>query len=285
MAYEAGRSPSRLGNAGVAVLLAHNCSFSRSLSGGGLLVVLDVPAVGAGGGELAQLVTDHRLGDEPGTCLRPSCTAMVCPMMSGMIIDRRDQVLMTFLVPFSFCASHLLLRVVVDEGTLLQAAWHLVITCSNQRFLPDLRRRTIRRTARLVLVAGAASGLPHGDRVTATGGATLATTVRVVDRVHHHAADGRADALPPVAAGLAPVDVRLCSALPTSPTVARQRTSTMRISPDGNAGVASSCPRGRPAGCGHRRCGPSWRRHRDAVPRRAPWCRPGCCAAAGCCRA
>src|SRR6476659_4222502 len=63
---------------------------------------------------------------------------------------------------------------------------------------------------RLVLVPGAALRLaPRTDRVTTTGGAALATTVRVVDRVHHHTADGRADALPAVAAGLAPVDVRL----------------------------------------------------------------------------
>src|SRR5690625_4130942 len=37
-----------------------------------------------------------------GTCLRPSCTAIVCPRKSGTIIERRDQVLMTFFVPLSF---------------------------------------------------------------------------------------------------------------------------------------------------------------------------------------
>ncbi len=37
-----------------------------------------------------------------GTCLRPSWTAMVCPTISGMIVDRRDQVLMT---RFSPCRS------------------------------------------------------------------------------------------------------------------------------------------------------------------------------------
>ena len=42
-----------------------------------------------------------------------------------------------------------------------------------------------------------------------TGGLALTTTVRVVDRVHRDTADGRADALPAHAAGLAPVDVRL----------------------------------------------------------------------------
>ena len=45
--------------------------------------------------------------------------------------------------------------------------------------------------------------------MTTTGGLTLTTTVRVVDRVHRDTADGRADALPALAAGLAPVDVRL----------------------------------------------------------------------------
>src|SRR4029077_6054718 len=50
---------------------------------------------------------------------------------------------------------------------------------------------------------------PRSDGVTTTGGLTLTTTVRVVDRVHRDTADGRADALPAVAAGLAPVDVRL----------------------------------------------------------------------------
>jgi hypothetical protein len=45
-----------------------------------------------------------------GTCLRPSCTAIVCPSMSGMIVERRDQVLITFLEPFSFCTSTFLSR-------------------------------------------------------------------------------------------------------------------------------------------------------------------------------
>src|ERR1051325_10396033 len=40
-----------------------------------------------------------------GTCLRPSCTAIVWPIMAGTIIERRDHVLMTFLVPLSFCTS------------------------------------------------------------------------------------------------------------------------------------------------------------------------------------
>ena len=45
--------------------------------------------------------------------------------------------------------------------------------------------------------------------MTTTGGLALTTTVRVVNRVHRHTANGRADAQPALAAGLAPVDVAL----------------------------------------------------------------------------
>src|SRR5690606_26983734 len=44
---------------------------------------------------------------------------------------------------------------------------------------------------------------PRRDRMTATGGPAFTTTMRVVDRVHRDAADGRALAQPAVAAGLA----------------------------------------------------------------------------------
>src|SRR6185437_9523417 len=64
--------------------------------------------------------------------------------------------------------------------------------------------------AGLVGMAGAALGLaPGAHRVATTRGLPLTTTVRVVHRVHDHTTDRRALALPPHAAGLAPVDVRL----------------------------------------------------------------------------
>ena len=44
-----------------------------------------------------------------------------------------------------------------------------------------------------------------------TGGLTLTTTVRVVDRVHNDTTDGRANALPAHTASLAPADVHLVS--------------------------------------------------------------------------
>src|SRR5699024_10880549 len=87
--------------------------------------------------------------------------------------------------------------------------------------------------ARLVRTTGADFLLtPGGHRVAATRGAAFTTTVGVVDRVHRHTADGRALALPAVATSL-PQLMLPCSELPTSPTVARQRASTLRISPEG----------------------------------------------------
>src|SRR5690606_31479238 len=46
-------------------------------------------------------------------------------------------------------------------------------------------------------------GTPRADRLAGFAGATLATAVRVVDRVHGHAAHGRAHAAPTHGAGLA----------------------------------------------------------------------------------
>src|SRR5215468_5631700 len=95
-----------------------------------------------------------------GTCLRPSCTAIVCPSISGMIVERRDQVLMTFFEFFSFWTSTFLSR------------W------------PSTNDQLV---ARLVLLAGTALRLTlRVHRVATTGGLTLTTTVRVVDRVHGH---------------------------------------------------------------------------------------------------
>src|SRR5205807_345900 len=45
-----------------------------------------------------------------GTCLRSSWTAKVCAIKSGIIVDRRDQVLMTCLLFFLFCTSTFLSR-------------------------------------------------------------------------------------------------------------------------------------------------------------------------------
>src|SRR3954452_23047249 len=123
--------------------------------------------------------------------------------MAGTIIERRDHVLMTLWVPASFCASTFLIRWSSTNGPFfrLRGIWLLPLT--------GLAATDDQGIAGLALARAALGLAPRGDRVTTTGGLALATTVRVVDRVHHDAADGRALALPAHAAGLAPVDVGL----------------------------------------------------------------------------
>src|SRR5206468_3556259 len=102
---------------------------------------------------------------------------------------------------------HLLLQVIVHEGTLLETARHLDLLLA---LLVRLAAADDELVAGLAPLAGAPFLLAPGrDRVATTGGLALATAVRVVDRVHGDTADGRALALPPHAAGLAPVDVAL----------------------------------------------------------------------------
>ena len=64
------------------------------------------------------------------------------------------------------------------------------------------------RRLRVRAALGRFAGRAH--RMAATLGATFATTVRMVDRVHGRAADVGADALPTVAAGLADDDRVMC---------------------------------------------------------------------------
>src|SRR5690606_6278591 len=105
--------------------------------------------------------------------------------------------------------GHLLGEVVVDEGALLQATRHLsLLPCS--ALLAGLATAHDELVAGLVRTAGASLGLaPGAHRVATTGGAALATAVRVVDGVHHDTADAGALALPAHPPGLAPVDVAL----------------------------------------------------------------------------
>src|SRR5882757_5678122 len=172
-----------------------------------LAVVLLVAAEGAGRRELAELVADHRLSDKH----RDVLTAVVHRdrvTQHGRDDHRAagpglDDVLGTCVVLY----VHLFDEVVVDERPLLETARHLhpLLALLVRLAAADdvLAARLLGRTSTTFLLT------PRGDRVATTGGLTLTTTVRVVHRVHGDTADGRANALPPHAAGLAPVDVRL----------------------------------------------------------------------------
>src|SRR3954453_10584728 len=173
-----------------------------------LPVVLPVAAERPGRSELAQLVADHRLGDEHRDVLAAVVHGQRVPEHlrndHGATGPGADDVLGAPVV----LRLHLLQEVVVDEGTLLQATRHNLPGSS--ALLAGAAAADDHLVARLVRAAGAALGLaPGAHRVAAAGGLALTTTVRVVDRVHRHAADGRALALPAHAAGLAPVDVGL----------------------------------------------------------------------------
>ena len=134
-------------------------------------------------------------------------------------------------------------------------------------------------------LAGAAFGLaPRADRVATTGGLALATTVRVVDRVHGDTADGRALALPAHAAGLAPVDVRLLGVADLADGGAAAHVDVADLA-GGHAQLRVAALLGdeldaRAGRAGDLRAAAG--AELDRVDRR---CRPGCCAAAGCCPA
>src|SRR3954462_11478685 len=144
-----------------------------------------------------------------GMCLRPSCTAIVCPSMSGMIVERRDQVRMTFLVPLSFCASTFASRWSSTNGPFFRLRGMSDGLLSRSALLVGAPAAHDQGVTGLALARPALGLALRVHRVATTGGLALTTTVRVVDRVHRDAADGGALALPPHAAGLAPVDVRL----------------------------------------------------------------------------
>src|SRR4051794_30654572 len=128
--------------------------------------------------------------------------------MAGTIIERRDHVLMTFLVPLSFWTSTFLSRWSSTNGPFFR----------ERGMVPDLRSALLaglaaaddHRVAGLVGLTGAALGPALGiHRVPSTGRLALTAAMRVVDRVHGHAAHRWALALPAHPAGLAPVDVGL----------------------------------------------------------------------------
>src|SRR5690606_31839843 len=173
-----------------------------------LLVVLLVSTEGARRRELAELVTHHGLGHEDRDVLAAVVHGDRVTQHGGhdhrATRPRLDDVLRTRLV----LSLNLAEQVLVDEGPLLETARHLLLPLL--ALLADGATTDDELVAFLVGATGTALGLtPRADRVATTGGLALTTTVRVVDGVHRDTADGRADALPTLAAGLAPVDVRL----------------------------------------------------------------------------
>src|SRR5690606_34358590 len=140
-----------------------------------LAVVLDVALERARGSELAQLVADHRLGDEHRDVLAAVVHGKgVAQEIRGDHAAARpglDDVLGARRV----LSVHLLLQVVVDEGALLEAARHdsgsLALVLAGAATTDD------ELVARLVRPASATLGLaPGADGVTTTRRLALTTT-------------------------------------------------------------------------------------------------------------
>src|SRR5699024_1130200 len=137
-----------------------------------LLVVLHVAAEGTGGRELAQLVADHGLGHEHGDVLASVVhgdrVTQHCRDDHRATRPGLDDVLRPRLV----LRDNLAKQVLVDEGALLQTAWHLL-----ELLLAVLAGRATTHdvlVAFLVGTTGAALDLaPRRHRVASTGGATL----------------------------------------------------------------------------------------------------------------
>src|SRR5216684_6762870 len=126
--------------------------------------------------------------------------------MDGTIIDRRDQVLITFLVPLSFCTSTFLIRWSSTKGPFLRLRG--IEACSLPLVLAAAAAD--QPVTGLVGPAGTAFRLtPRADRVATARALALATAERVVDRVHGNATNRRPLALPAVAPRLTELDVAL----------------------------------------------------------------------------
>src|SRR5690349_4749337 len=192
-------------------------------------VVLDVRSESPRRRELAELVAHHRLGDEHRDVLPAVMYRDRVPQHRrddhGTPGPGPDDGLGPPLVLY----VHLLHQVVVHEGALLKATRHRVLLLP----LVPAAATADQPVTRLVRPAGPALRLaPRADRVASARALALTAAKRVVNGVHSHAADGRALPFHRLRPAL-PSLMLPCSALPTSPTVARQAASTRRISPDG----------------------------------------------------
>src|SRR3984885_7814158 len=138
-----------------------------------------------------------------GTCRRPLCTAMVKPTMSGMTMERRDQVLIgrrsffwlavcTFLAKCKSTNGPFFSERGTDDSPVLQS---FVLATLNDHAVSAL-------VATRFLALGLQAPWAHRVRITLTGFA-FTTTVGVIDRVHHDAAHSRANSQPAHRAGLA----------------------------------------------------------------------------------
>src|SRR3989338_7504940 len=134
-----------------------------------------------------------------GICCLPLCTAIVRPTNSGNTVERRDQVFTGRLSLVARTVSIFLSKCASTNGPfLIERAIF---------FYPLNLKATAHNHAAGALVAACAETLgrhtPWTDWMAACGCLAFTTTVRVIYRVHHHAANGWADTAPTHRTGLA----------------------------------------------------------------------------------
>src|SRR5580700_9569056 len=133
-----------------------------------------------------------------GMCWRPLCTAIVRPTISGMTMERRDQVLIGFLSFFAEATCTFFARCRSTNGPFFNERG-----ISTYLVLATLQNHVI--GALVVARLQALGVLPpgrHGMRI-ALAGLALAAAVRVIDGVHRQSPRRRADAAPALGACLA----------------------------------------------------------------------------------
>src|SRR5215218_1825013 len=126
--------------------------------------------------------------------LRPLCTASVCPTISGITVERRDQVLITFFSLARFITSTFSSRWVSTNGPFFSE--RLISAFSYQLLLSPLDDELVRRLAVARLVA-LGRHAPRRHRMASARGLAFAAAERVIDRVHRHAAHVRPLPEPP----------------------------------------------------------------------------------------
>src|SRR5271169_231286 len=132
-------------------------------------------------------------------CCLPLCTAMVKPTNSGSTVERRDQVFTGRLSLVARTASIFFIRCISTNGPFLMERAISI-------YLLILEAATHNHAVGTLVATGAETfgrHAPRADRVAACGGLAFAAAVRMVDRVHRHAAHRRTDATPALGARLA----------------------------------------------------------------------------------
>src|SRR3989338_7749466 len=127
-----------------------------------------------------------------GICCLPLCTAIVRPTNSGNTVERRDQVFTGRLSLVARTVSIFLSKCASTNGPfLIERAIYIY---------PLNLKATTHDHAAGALVSACTEALgrytPRADRMTPGSSLAFTTTMRVIYRVHHHTAHGRADTTP-----------------------------------------------------------------------------------------